>query len=508
MAKAMYIYSTSYMVNAKSKSEELTAMKKICKKLLAISMIVGSLTLTPELYFDKLPSYAVAHAEVKTYEGVGEYLMSDGETQEIAKMGARLHAIRNAQEKAGVFISSRTAVVNGKLTEDEIMAFTAGLVSVEEVTYKPMPLNDKGGYIKFIANVTVTIDTDDLHNRINYWINLSSQEKSNLIEKNKNVQKIINDQSTQIAELENLIKNSNDTKKINEIIKTLDKETLKAQYMEYNQRASSLINRGKDYFERANKNRNGNYYNRGANYFLESIDESTAAIQLMPDKIDAYDMRAYAYFQVEDYPSALKDLDKCIQFNPQDSNYYDLRGACYFNLGDFNHAIEDYTKGIQFTTNKELKSFLHVKMGGAHFELYKKYRYPPIEDSKSADSERELIIKEYEKAIEADPKNYEACRELGTFFNGYWKGYDYMYDPIQYDKVAEYCFKELADGFEESADRFAYAANQAANHEIEPEKEKPYRAKSEELRKKANEYRAKEKEYKAKSEEYKKKEAK
>ena len=482
-------------------------MKKICKKLLAISMIVGSLTLTPELYFDKLPSYAVAHAEVKTYEGIGEYLMSDGETQEIAKMGARLHAIRNAQEKAGVFISSRTAVVNGKLTEDEIMAFTAGLVSVEEVTYKPMPLNDKGGYIKFIANVTVTIDTDDLHNRINYWINLSSQEKSNLIERNKNVQKIINDQSTQIAELENLIKNSNDTKKINEIIKTLDKETLKAQYMEYNQRASSLINRGKDYFERANKSRNGNYYNRGANYFLESIDESTAAIQLIPDEIDAYDMRAYAYFQVEDYQSALKDYDKCILFRPQRPDYYIWRGDCYFRLKNFEHAIEDYKKSIQFTTNKEDKSWLHTRVGEAY---YKSYQY-----SRSS-NELSLFIQEYEKSIEINPKNIEACERLGNFYANiphysrdkdeyHDKAIEYYNKAIKIDPYRFINYKRIIDIYNGLASLAADIASTNEYHEKnwrEDARDSNDLRLAEECRVEAKEYREKEKIYRKKAQEY------
>ena len=323
--------------------------------------------------------------------------MSDGETQEIAKMGARLHAIRNAQEKAGVFISSRTAVVNGKLTEDEIMAFTAGLVSVEEVTYKPMPLNDKGGYIKFIANITVTIDIDDLHNRINEWINLSSQEKSNLVEQNKSVQKIISDQSTQIAELENLIKNSNDTKKINEIIKTLDKETLKAQYMAYNQRASSLINRGKDYFERANKSKNENYYNRASNYFFESIDESTAAIQLMPNEFIAYANRGYAYYHIEDYDSALNDYNKVIQINPNKAFFYNERGHVYYGLKNYNKAIEDYTKAIQLNPQD---SILYINRGDAYM----------------ASDNFEQGIKDYEKVIEIDPKNYKIYRHLGNIY--------------------------------------------------------------------------------------------
>ena len=269
--------------------------------------------------------------------------------------------------------------------------------------------------------------------------------------------------------------------------------------MEYTQRASSLISRGKDYFVRANMSNNGNYYNRGANYFLESIDESTAAIQLMPDKIDSYEMRAYAYFQIGDYQSALKDFDKCIQFNPQDSNYYDFRGTCHFNLGDFSHAIEDYTKVIQFTTNKEFKSFLHTKIGQAHLKLFDKYNYDA--DYKSAHSELIAVIKEYEKAIEIDSKNFDACEFLGRFFSGF-VGYNFPQRFKLYDKAVEYYIKAIEIDPNRGANLYSdveYCSFQAAgefamaaDHEKDPKKAKEYRKKSEE-------FSAKEKEYKEKA---------
>ena len=59
------------------------------KKLLATLLVVGFMTFAQ-----------VVHAEIKPYTGTGEYVMSDRETQEIAKQGAKMHALRAAQEQA------------------------------------------------------------------------------------------------------------------------------------------------------------------------------------------------------------------------------------------------------------------------------------------------------------------------------------------------------------------------------------------------------------------------
>ena len=74
--------------------------KKFLRRLLATSLTVSALTFTAEIYFP--PIVSVVHAEVKEYVGVGESIVSDRETIDIGKQGAKLQAIRNAQEKAGI----------------------------------------------------------------------------------------------------------------------------------------------------------------------------------------------------------------------------------------------------------------------------------------------------------------------------------------------------------------------------------------------------------------------
>ena len=87
----------------------------------------------------------VAHAEIQTCTGTGDYIMPENGTPENAKEKAKLYAERNALEQAGIFIGSQTVVKNAKLEQDEIQAFTAGILKVIDVKYKAIPLNEEGG---------------------------------------------------------------------------------------------------------------------------------------------------------------------------------------------------------------------------------------------------------------------------------------------------------------------------------------------------------------------------
>ena len=70
---------------------------------------------------------SIVHAEVKTYEGVGEYYMSDFETFEVAQQRAKQRAEQNACEKAGVYVKSFSRTKNFELVDDEVITMTNGI---------------------------------------------------------------------------------------------------------------------------------------------------------------------------------------------------------------------------------------------------------------------------------------------------------------------------------------------------------------------------------------------
>jgi Flp pilus assembly protein TadD len=96
----------------------------------------------------------------------------------------------------------------------------------------------------------------------------------------------------------------------------------------------------------------------------QSIQEFTKAIKLDSNYAPAYFMRAYTYVQLQDYQSALKDIDKAIELVPNYARSYSNRGILKFDalkdlsgaLQDFNTAIKlDPTSAIPYSNRGDIK---------------------------------------------------------------------------------------------------------------------------------------------------------
>ena len=98
--------------------------KKSFRKMIAAAFAAGSFAVMP-----------LASAEVKEYEGFGEYVMSDFETPDVAKQRAKARAEQNAMEQAGVYVESYTKVINHQVSHDEIVTMTNGILKVKDVQY-------------------------------------------------------------------------------------------------------------------------------------------------------------------------------------------------------------------------------------------------------------------------------------------------------------------------------------------------------------------------------------
>ena len=382
--------------------------KKKLNKWIAASVIAGSLTMFPavcSINMIGLPInlVSVAHAELQRYTGVGESIISDRETLEIGKQGAKMQAIRNAQEQAGVFLSSQTVVKNARLQSDEIMAFTAGVVHVDEqnIKYELIPLNDNLGTAKYRATVVVIIDTDELNDKINKWLERDSQQRTNLVNQNNELQRIIDEQATRIKELEQTIVNSNGTQNKTEIqneIAAISNETLYAQRFE---EGNKLYENGDyqgaiaKYTEaiKLNPKYASAYNNRGVAYadlqnYTQAIADYTKAIELNPKNAEAYNNRGIAYGKMKNYEAAIADFNKAIQLNPKYAKAYYNRGFAYYNMENYEAAIADYTKAIQ----------LNPKYAEAYNNRGVAYRHMKNYDAAIAD---------FTKAISISPNHWQ-----------------------------------------------------------------------------------------------------
>ena len=133
------------------------------KKLIIASLTVSILSSTPVVYnfdYDLSPQLvSVAHAEIRIYEGIGLFEVVN-ETLEYAKEQAKLNAERHIAEEVCAELQSDTEIENGKLTKDEIILMTEGMMKIVEVKYQLNSTED-GSFIVH-ATVTAEVDTEEV----------------------------------------------------------------------------------------------------------------------------------------------------------------------------------------------------------------------------------------------------------------------------------------------------------------------------------------------------------
>ena len=294
-------------------------MKRSLKKILATAIVAGSL-------FGVSP----VNAEVKTYEGSDEYIMSEFETIDIAKQRARQKAERNAQEKAGVYISSYSETKNLELVTDEVVSIACGILSVVDVKYEVTPLADVNGFA-IRATVKANIETND----VNKWLEKSGQEKATFVMRNKELQQAVDEQNATIeklkAQVEKLkadgkLSGKRDREQVTQEFAAEDKDFLATQKLDEAQKC---------------------FYNRDYNAVIKLCDES---IKILPTA-RAYAGRGGAYGYLKNFTQTIADCSKAIELDPNYAMAYNNRGAALGYAGNFEQAMDDICHAIELDPN-------------------------------------------------------------------------------------------------------------------------------------------------------------
>ena len=341
-------------------------MLKPLRKLLATTLIAGSLF-----------SASTVNAEVKTYTGSDEYVMSEFETIDIAKQRARQKAERNAQEQAGVYISSYSETRDMELVSDEIVTIACGIMSVVDVKYDVQPLADVNGFV-IRATVTANIDTDD----VNKWLQKGAQEKSAIVARNQELQRAVDEQASTIENLKSQIAKLKADGKLNG---QRERETVTAEFA-----AEDKIFQANLKVEESLKS----FINRD---FESAIKLCNEALQLNPTNVDAHVNRGAAYGELRNFTAALADFNKAIELNPNHAAAYNGRGTAYLNQRQHEQAIADYTKALQLNPNFTIA---YYNRGWAYDEL----------------NQYERAIADYTKAIQLNPNFVDAYTNRGTAY--------------------------------------------------------------------------------------------
>lgn len=341
------------------------------KKLLTGLLVAGSLLFMP-----------TTHAEVKTYEGVGEYYMSDYETPDIAQQRAKRRAEQNACEQAGVYVKSFSRAKNFELVEDIIETMTSGILKVIDVQYHRE--NFDNNTTRILVMIKVNIDSDDILK----WLSKDSQEKSELVAQMEALRKANAEQEKQIAELKRRLAHST-TKEDEELIaqKFADEDKIFL--------ANQKVEEGWKLWDKKD-------FNEASKLFGE-------AIELNPDNAEAWRGRGTALNDLKQYEQAVKYHDKAVELNPNYDRVYNNRGWNYCCLKQYERAIPDLDKAIELNPNN---AKAYNNRGIAYMDGLKQY---------------ERAVQDFTKAIELNPKYYYAYNNRGISYR-YLKEYNKAVD--------------------------------------------------------------------------------
>ena len=304
-------------------------------------------------------------AETKTFIKEYTYQASDEDSKNSSRTIALREVKRLILEELGTYLESQTEVQNFKLTKDQIVTLTAGIVQTELIEEKWNTEN-----LKYWLKAKITADSSEVI---------------------KTIDSLRNDRA-KVKELEELRKKSEALLKENERLtnelKTAKgnakQETVKA----YKQNIDNLS--ATEWFEKGYKSGMSGNYTDAAKAFSK-------AIELNPKLADAYYNRGTAYSNIGNYQQAIKDYSKAIELNPQLAEAYNNRGTAYGKLGNQQQAINDYNKAIELNPQD---ADAYFNRGNAYGKL----------------GNHQQAIKDYSKAIELNPQDADAYYNRGNAY--------------------------------------------------------------------------------------------
>jgi tetratricopeptide (TPR) repeat protein len=297
-------------------------MKKI---ILLISMLI-------------LLPFNISYAEEEIIESTGIYTIGDGPEENIstAKERAKMDAMRNAIEKAGVYIESYSKTESMVLTKDEVHVIAGQIIKIisSEITAN---VENNGSIIIYKCKIKSKINTDDVKAKSKTLL----QDKM-LIIRNIQLSEEIKRLETENDKLKKQYTNKGSNK--TEIQKKFSDNEIKLSAMQWCDNAKELARVGND---------------------IDAVPAFTKAIQLNPNLAVAYDGRASCYIRMNDLEKALKDYNYAIRISNKNHDYYNYRKAQIYNLLN---KIDNSIECIEIAINLNPNDFHYLILQGSLYQ--------------------------------------------------------------------------------------------------------------------------------------------
>jgi len=327
------------------------------------ALIFSNLLILCSLIFHPL-----VYAEPVVVDCTGKYVMGDLDSKKDAKILALTEAKRLALERAGTYLEGNSEVKNFELTKDQITTLTAGIMSVE-VLKEDWQMS--GENLMVTVLIRAKIDTSNLEERIN---NLKDDKSS------------VDDFQKMQAQFTDLKKELDALKAQRAAAPTADKMTYEKQHEAIIKQVTTLED-----LERAKNDLGNKRYGEAAEGYArliadhpdrpdlyvgqaialrglgrnnEAFRSVDTALRLVPDRADAYGVKARLLADGKEYQQALEVVNRAIKLNPHDPKYYLGRAELSLKLNRPRLAAYDFKTACKMGSSaacKRLKGLLETQ---------------------------------------------------------------------------------------------------------------------------------------------------
>lgn len=302
-------------------------------------------------------------AEHRIIEGDGFYTIGDGldENISVAKERAKNEALRNAGEKAGVFVESLSFVKEGQLTHDEVMVISAQVMQLQGTPkFRAVPITED--VLRYECHVTVLVDTDN----INASMVKDKAALSDAVRQNKELTEEVVRLNQEMETLKQRFANASTESERQEIRQEVRRNDEGFVAAGLNEQGARLLGEGQFaeaaglFSEALAKNPDFAYayHNRGIAYgkmkdYGRAVADFSRAIALDGSYATAYGGRGFVLYSMGNYEQAVADLSRAITLKPDYADAFYIRGNAYMQLGHYSEALRDYNKSLALNPGME-----------------------------------------------------------------------------------------------------------------------------------------------------------
>jgi len=335
----------------------------------------------------------LSFANLVTFEEEYTYQASEYDSKFSCKALALEQLKRLLLEKLGTYLESQTEVRNFRLTKDQIVVLSAGIVKTEII-------DERWDGVVFYLKAKIQADPGEIAKSIES-LHQDRQKTRELEKIKKQADELLKEAERLRNELKvaGAGKSERARKDYDETVKRLSAVDLvtigtsfylSASYKDAIDAFDKAIKLDRQYAEA--------YLHRAMAYDMlgqswQGIKDSDKAIELNRKFGMAYFVRGVCYYGLKKYPPAISNFDKAIGLEPNFAGAYNMRGLAYRGFGNYEQAFMNFDKAIEAI---ELRTDSHSLP--RHLPFYNRgLAFMDLDDKQKA-------IRDFSKAIELNPK--------------------------------------------------------------------------------------------------------